>query len=311
MARSPQLGVESRMPNTRTIAVFTKNYTNPAYAAARLGAERTAARLGGRVTHYVPRQPDSLDEQIALVAQAIADRPDAIVFAPVHASAMDDSVRRINAAGIPVVNFINRLAAGGYVSYVGSDDVRLARAIALRLLAHLGGSGDLVVLEGVPGAVSSHDRMRGFEDAVRVTPGARIVASRPADYQRETARRVMRELLASVPRIDGILSANDVMSLGAIDALREAGRSIPLIGVNALPEAVAELKSGRLLATVDFDAMKLSCVATEAAIRHLRGQPVPRDIELPVQIVDAANCAPWDRPLEERECPRWDDVVRN
>lgn len=296
-------------PGTPTIAVFTKNYTNPAYAAARLGAERTAARLGARVTHYVPRQPDNLEEQIALVELALADRAHAIVFAPVHATRMDDSVRRINAAGIPLVNFINRLAAGEVVTYVGSDDVRLARAIALRLIDHLGGKGDLVVLEGVPGAVSSQDRMRGFQDAVRASPGARIVAARPADYQRETARRVTQELLAAVPRIDGILSANDVMSLGAIDALREAGRSIPLIGVNALPEAVAELKSGRLLATVDFDAMKLSCVATEAALRHLRGEPVPRDIELPVEIVDAGNCAPWDRPLEERECPRWEDVV--
>ena len=293
-----------------TIAVFTKNYTNPAYAAARLGAERTAARLGARVTHYVPRQPDDLGEQTGLVGQALADRPDAVVFAPVHATAMNDSVRRINAAGIPLVNFINRLAAGGYVAYVGSDDVRLARDIAKRLIDHLGGSGDLVVLEGVPGAVSSQDRLRGFQEAVRAAPRARIVASRPADYQRETARRVTRELLASVSRIDGILSANDVMSLGAIDALREAGRSIPLIGVNALPEAIAELKSGRLLATVDFDAMKLACIATEAAVRHLRDQPVPRDIELPVSIVDASNCAPWDRPLEERECPRWEDIVK-
>jgi ribose transport system substrate-binding protein len=296
---------------TPVIAVFTKNFTNPAYHAARLGAARTAARLGGQVTHYVPRRPDSLDEQIALVGQAIAERPDAMVFAPVHATAMNDSVRRINAAGIPLVNFINRLAMGGYVTYVGSDDVRLARAVALRLLDHLGGRGDIVILEGVPGAVSSQDRLRGFQEALRAVPGVRVVASRPADYQRDTARRVTRELLASIPRIDGILSANDVMSLGAIDALEEAGRSIPLIGVNALPEAVTELKSGRLLATVDFDAMKLSCIATEAAIRHLRGQAVPGDIELPVQIVDAANCAPWDRPLEERECPRWEDVVKD
>jgi ribose transport system substrate-binding protein len=298
-------------PDSPKIAVFTKNRTNPAYTAARLGAERTAARLGARVVHYVPQRPDNLAEQIALVVQAIADRPDAMVFAPVHATEMNESVRRINAAGIPMVNFINRLAAGQRVTYVGSDDYRLARAIAQHLFRHLAGNGEVVILEGVPGAVSSNDRLRGFQDAVRDTPGVRVAASRPADYQRDTAKRVMRELLASVPRIDGILSANDVMSLGAIDALREAGRAIPIIGVNALPEAITELKAGRLLATVDFDAMKLSCIATEAAIRHLRGQPVPPDIELPVQIVDASNCQPWDRPLEERECPRWEDVVGN
>ena len=55
--------------------------------------------------------------------------------------------------------------------------------------------------------------------------------------------------------------------------------------------------------------MKMSCIATEAAIRHLRGEAVPAEIELPVQIVDASNFQPWDRPVEERECPRWEDVV--
>jgi ribose transport system substrate-binding protein len=78
--------------------------------------------------------------------------------------------------------------------------------------------------------------------------------------------------------------------------------------VNALPDAIAAIKAGALLATVDFDAMKIACIATEAAIRHLRGERVPEEIILPVQIVDRANCAAWDKPLEERECPRWDDV---
>lgn len=298
-------------PDSPTVAVFTKNRTNPAYTAARLGAERTAARLGARIKHYVPEQPDNVAEQIVLVEQAIAERPDAIVFVPVHETQMNESVRKINAAGIPLVNFLNRLAQGDRVCFVGSDDCRLAHDVAAYLFGHLGGSGDVVMMEGVPAAVTSQQRMRGFRDAARRFPGIRIVGSRPGDYQRDTAKRVMRELLGSLPRIDGILSANDVMSLGIIEALEEAARPIPVIGVNALPEAIAELKTGRLLATVDFDALKISCTATEAAIRHLRGQPVPREIELPVQIVDATNYQPWDKPLEKRECPRWDDVVKN
>jgi len=294
-----------------TLAVFTKNRTNDAYAAARLGAERTAARLGARVVHYVPQRPDDIEQQIALVGQAITARPDAVLFVPVHDTAMNASVRKLNDAGIPVVNLLNRLTEGRFVTFVGSDDYRIGHDIAARLFRHLGGKGDIVVLEGVPGAVTSRDRVRGFHDALAQWPGIRVAASRAANYQQETARRVVAELLPGLPRLDGILSANDVMSLGAIEALEAAGRSAAVVGVNALPDAITAIKRGKLLATADFDALKIACIAAEAAIRHLRGEPVPKDIELPVQIVDAANCQPWDRPLEERECPRWEDIVKD
>jgi ribose transport system substrate-binding protein len=298
--------LQSRAP---LIAVFTKNRTNPAYAAARLGAERVAARMGARIAHYVPEKPDDVAEQKTLVERAIAARPAAAVFVPVHATAMRDSVRKINAAGIPAVNYLNRLAEGQFVAYVGSDDYQLARDIAAYLFRHIGGKGELVILEGVPAAVTSQERMRGFRDAVREFPGIRVAASRAADYQQETARRVTAELLAGLPRVNGMLCANDVMALGAIEALDAAGKRVPLVGVNAIPEAIAAIKSGKLLATVDFDAMHISSIATEAAIRHLRGERVPAEIILPVRIVDATNYQPWDRPLEARECPRWEDVV--
>jgi ribose transport system substrate-binding protein len=293
-----------------TIAVFTKNRSNPAYDAARLGAERTAARNGARVVHYVPRKPDDIAEQIVLVGQAIAARPDAVVFVPVHLTALDASVRELNAAGIPAVNYLNRLAHGRFVSYVGSDDYRLARDIAAYLFRHMGGKGDVLLMEGVPGAVTSRERVRGFLDAIKEWPGMRIVATRTGQFLEDAGREATKAVLAEGIHFDGVLSANDAMSLGALSALEAAGVRVPVIGVNALPDAIESVKTGRLLATVDFDALKIACVATEAALRHLRGQRVPAEIILPVQVVDRANCQPWDRPLEERECPRWEDVVR-
>lgn len=294
-----------------TLAVFTKNRSNPAYEAARLGAERTAARNGARVLHFVPQKPDDVEQQVALVEDAIAARPDAVVFVPVHLTAMDASIAKLVAAGIPVVNYLNRLERGRFVTYVGCDDYRLAREIAACLFRHLGGKGEVLMMEGAAGSVTSRDRSRGFLDEVKAWPGIRIVATRAGDYLEPVARRVMAEFLAEGVHIDAVLSSNDVMSLGALAAMEAAGVRLPIVGVNALPEAIAAIKSERLLATVDFDALKIACIATEAALRHLRGLPVPPEIILPVQVVHRANCGPWDRPLEERECPRWDDVVRS
>jgi ribose transport system substrate-binding protein len=293
-----------------TIAVFTKNRTNPAYDAARIGAERAAARMGARALHFVPERPDDIEQQIALVDRALEARPDAMVFVPVHLTALDGAVRKVNAAGIPIVNILNRMPVGEVVTFVGSDDYGLGRAIAGYLFRNLGGKGEVAMMEGVPAAVTSRDRVRGFRDAAREWPAIRLTATPPGDFQETTARRVMAEFLARGPRVDGVLAANDAMALGVLSALEAAGRSTPVIGVNAVPDAITAVKAGRLLATVDFDALKISSIATEAALRHLRGERVPPEIILPTQIVDRANCGAWDVPLERRQPPAWSDVVR-
>src|ERR1700730_6778216 len=81
-----------------TIAVFTKNTTNPAYEAFRIAADQVARAAGAKIVHYVPKQPDSVEEQQAMVEQVLKDRPDAVVFIPVDDVAMIDSVKKLNAA---------------------------------------------------------------------------------------------------------------------------------------------------------------------------------------------------------------------
>jgi ribose transport system substrate-binding protein len=76
-----------------TIAVFTKNSTNPAYEAFRIAADQIARSTGARILHFVPKQPDNVDEQKAMVEQVLKDRPDAVIFIPVDDVAMVDSVR--------------------------------------------------------------------------------------------------------------------------------------------------------------------------------------------------------------------------
>ena len=284
---------------------------NPAYHAARLGAARTAEAFGATTVDYVPEVPDDIDEQIALLDQAIRDRPDALVLVPVHATAIDEAVRRVNAAGIPVINCLNRLSnPNDYVCFVGSDDYRLAAEVAQRLFEELGGSGDVVILEGAAGSITSRDRVRGFIETARAHPGIHIVDSRSGAYLQEPARLAMQAILREQPKVDGVLAANDSMALGAIEALDDAQRESLVVGANAVPDAIAALQSGKLLATADFDAHKIACIASEAAVRVLRGESVPKEIMLPVEIVDRTNCAPWDRPFEERELPVWASLIR-
>ena len=292
-----------------TIAVFTKNRTNPAYAAARLGADRTSERLGARTVHYVPNKPDDADEQIELIDAALATRPDACVLVPVHPTAVNAAIRKISASGVPIFGFINRFTEPATVSFVSSEDYPLAFRVAAYLCEHLKGRGDVVIVEGLRDSVTSVERVRGFYAALAKFPAVRVVATLHGDYQRDVTLRAGAEWMKTAPRFDAILAANDVMALGMLEVLDAAGRDSAVVGINAVPDAITAIKRGRLLATVDFDAMKMGCIATEAAIRHLRGERVPPEIMLPVQIVDRANCALWDKPFAERACPRWEDVT--
>ncbi len=295
--------------NIPTIAVFTKNRSNPAYDAARVGAERAAARLGAVVEHYVPEIADDPDQQIALVAQALERRPDAFVFTAVHLTRLEPALDTIRAAGIPIFSFIGRLNPGRAISHVGAMDTQLATDVANRLFDHLGGEGKVAIIEGPPSTATNVSRLRGYLAAAAARPGIEIVARCSGANLREPGRLAFAEVLRHTPRIDGVLAANDDMAIGAMAALDAAGRQAVIVGVNAIPEAITAIREGRMLATADFNAMLLCHLATECAIRHLRGEPVPADIELPAAVVDRHNLSAWDRPYLEQVLRTLDEVT--
>jgi ribose transport system substrate-binding protein len=291
-----------------TIAVFTKNTTNPAYAAFRIAADQVARSAGARVVHYVPKQPDNVDEQKAMVDQALKDRPDAVVFIPVDDVAMVDSVKKLNDAGIPIVLASNPLP-GRFVTYVGADDFEIGYREARYLFEKLGGKGKIVVIEGTSGAPTNRERVRGYKRALAEYPGIEALGFGAGNYQQVDARRVMEKFLIDHPQIDAVLSANDSMALGALEALKQANRSATVIGINGILPAVKQIASGGLLASVDFNMFKIGCAATQAAVRSLKHEPLPDKVILPAEIIDRTNYKNWLVPVEQRTCPEWTEFV--
>ena len=291
------------------IAVFTKNLTNPAYEAARLGADRIAMQFGATTKHYVPQKPDDAIEQIALIKAAIAEKPDAFVFTPAHETQVNDAALSIDAAGIPVFSFVTRATAGQPLCFVGSDDRALGKDIARYLFDTIGGHGDIAIFEGTAASATSHARYKGFQDALAEFPRIKVQLSVCGEYQRDIARKVYGANAETLKGVDAILCANDVMALGVLDAIGPAKAHPPIVGINAIPQAIKAIAAGDLLATVNFDAMIMSSIATEAAIRHLRGETVPRQIMLPVRVIDRSNYEKLDLPFAQRTCQSWQEVL--
>src|ERR1700730_2825524 len=292
-----------------TIAVFTKNSTNPAYEAFRIAADKVAGATGAKIQHYVPKQPDNVDEQKAMVEQVLKDRPDAVIFIPVDDVAMIDSVKKLNEAKIPVVLVSNPLP-GSFVTYVGADDFEIGHRQARYLFDTLGGKGKIVVIEGIPVAPTNRERVRGYKRAFAEYPGIEVLATGVGNYQQPDAKRVMEKFLKDYPQIDAVLSANDGMALGALEALKEASRTSVVIGINGILPAVQQIETGAILASVDFNMFKMGCTATRAAVRYLKREPLPEKVILPAEIIDKTNYKAWLVPVEERTCPEWAELAR-
>ena len=291
------------------IAVFTKNQVNPLFQAIRLGAENAAKKMNASVIHYVPTKPDSIPEQMSQIEDAIIHRPDAVVFIPVDYKAMAPGIEKLNAAKIPVVNISDHLEDGEIVSFFGYDEEQLALNTGRYLLQKLGGQGNVVIIEGVGGSANNQMRLAGYRKALEEFPKVRVLASQPANFQRLQALQVMENLLQSHRQIDGVMSANESMALGAIEALEGANREALVIGFGGTIDAIDAIKRGKLLATGDTDGFIQGCVGAMAAIRHLRNMPVPSDFRLPLKVIDSTNYAGSDIPYAERTCPAWESIV--
>jgi ribose transport system substrate-binding protein len=292
-----------------TIAVFTKNQISPIFSALRAGAAVAAKNLGVQVVNYVPSTADSVAEQNKLVDDAIKDKPDAIVFVPVDYTQAAGAVGKINGANIPLINANEKLSGGTIVGYVGIDDAALAKATGEYLLKAIGGRGNVVILDGPDDNLTSRGRFSGFRDAIKDFADVKLLAGKSGSYARPQAKQVTAGFLGNFPQVDGILAANDPMAIGAVDALKAAGRKSLVAGINASREVMDLIKFGDIIGSGDYDTFVQGCIGVEMAVRAIRKESVPTAVMLKPLIVDKTNYAPFDQPYDRRECPTLASVV--
>src|SRR5258708_11599040 len=297
--------------SAETIAVFTKNTTNPFSKAIRLGADIAGKKLSVDVSHYVPTTPDNVAEQTRLVDDALAKKPDLIVFDPVDSETMVPGIEKMNAANIPAIEITDRAKGGKFVSSVLPDDYQLGLATGRRLVKALEGKGNVVILEGIPTLTTSIERVKGFNDAIKEAPAVKLLASKSGGYQRKPAQDAMEAWLKQFPQIDGVMAANDSMAAAIVETLEKRNRKAVVVGINGSKEAIDLIKADKMLASGEFNGFVIGCLAIEVAARNLRKQPVPKEVVLKPAVYDKANFQQYEARADMRECPSLEDELKN
>jgi ribose transport system substrate-binding protein len=294
----------SALADGEVVAAFTKNQVDPHFEGVRAGVEQMAKKMNASVRQYVPTKPNNITEGMSQLEDVGVTKPGVILFMPIDPKAQLPTIKRLIEGGTPIVNYNDKAGDAPYISFVGEDDYKLAYDVAKTLFEHLGGKGNVVILEGVKGSNTGDERKRGFDAALKEYPNIKLLASQPANFQRLLGLQVMENLIQQFSEIDGVLSAADASALGAVEALKSAGRTkTAVVSINGVPEAVEAVRDGSLLAIAEFNGFKIGCVATEIGLRAIRGEKTPKRLLIPGAIITKANFAEWLVPYDQRTCP--------
>ncbi|MDE3066680.1 MAG: substrate-binding domain-containing protein [Verrucomicrobiota bacterium] len=230
------------------------------------------------------------EKQIGHVENFIARNVDAIILNP------EDEQASAPAMGLAVQNHKPIVVVNAIVAnlkkadaYVGSPDVIAGRMEASEMMKILHGRGDVVILQGPYGHSAELLRTKGIGEALAKFPGAKIVAEQTANWDRAQALSVMENWLSSGREVDGVIAQNDEMALGALEAIEGAGKHIPVVGIDAIPDALKAVADGRLAATVFQDAHAQGTLAVQLAVDLVEGKPVKHDNYIPFQLVTREN----------------------
>lgn len=218
--------------------------------------------------------------QVKDIEDLAARGVDVLITSPRDAEMMREPIARVYRKGIPVILLSRRVRGDEFTQFIAADNRAIARRAAQYLALRLNGKGNILVLQGVPTASSAIERTAGFDEELRRHPGLRVSAIRSADYLRAMAIQRVEEALADNLAFDAIYAQSDSMALGAILALRKAGRDpgkIPITGIDYIGEAREAVRSGDLDATFTYPTFGREGAA--AAVRLLRGgRPGPKEM---------------------------------
>jgi ABC-type sugar transport system substrate-binding protein len=215
-----------------------------------------AKRLG---IHLIQRNANgNISQQNTDIEDMIAQGAKALIVAPENAG-VAPSLAKAKAQHIPVLT-IDRTADGtacsDFIGFIGSNFLGQAKIAADDIGAALKGKGNVVVLQGTSGNNVAADRTQGFNKELQAKfPNIKIVASQTANFDQATGQKVMAQLLQSHPNITGLYAENDTMALGAIQAMRTAGKKpgqdIQVVAIDGTSDCVKDVASGVMYSDIE------------------------------------------------------------
>src|SRR3954454_2795140 len=277
---------------------FSQNASNNPWRLAETASMKAeAAKLGGQLT--ITDANNQQSKQIADIKGLIAQKPDALFIAPITEK-IANVVQEAAKASIPVFlldrDVDHSVAKPGqdFVTVLQSDFIQEGKRAAVQMAKATGGNAKIIELEGTTGASPAIDRKKGFDEAIKACAGMKVIASQDGDFTRVKGRSVAQTLLQSHPDATAIYAHNDEMAVGAIAAIKAAGKTpgkdIKLVSIDGEKDGLAAIQKGELYTVVECSP-RFGPKAFDTMEQYASGQPTPVALSSPDRRSNAQTAA--------------------
>lgn len=224
------------------------------------------------------------ENQIKAIRSYIQQKVDVIAFSPVVETGWDTVLGEAKRAKIPVILTDRAVDSDDttlYKTFLGSDFIEEGKKAGKWLVDNTDGPTNVVELQGTTGAAPAIDRKEGFADEIKANPDIKIVASQTGDFTRAGGKQVMEAFLKSQPDIDVVFAHNDDMGLGALEAIKAAGKKpgvdIKIITIDAVHDGMQALANGEFNYIVECNPL-LGPQLMDLAKKVVAGEDVPERV---------------------------------
>jgi len=234
-----------------------------------------------------------ISKQLDQIDNFIAQQVDAIVVVPVDFHGIVSGVKKANKAGIPVIA-LGIESAGGEYTFVGSRNLDAGRLQGEFMADKLPKNAEILYLQGEPGLYHSTERLEGFTKALAGRTDVKLLGNLPGNYDRARGMKVTEDWIQRFPKFDAIIAANDQMALGALQALKTAGRTgVMISGIDGTADALDAIQRGEMSQTIFQDAKGQAQAAFDVVEMIKKGETPPKQKLVPFESIDKSNVAQY------------------
>jgi ribose transport system substrate-binding protein len=269
------------------VALVMKSLANEFFQTMQDGAkadQKTHAAQYTLISNGIKDETDTA-AQIKIVQQMLVEHVDAIVIAPADSKALVPVLAEAAAKGVIVVNIDNKLDADALkeknlvVPFVGPDNRKGAKLAGDFLGKQLKAGDKVGILEGVSTTVNAQQRTAGFQDAMKAV-GATVAGVQSGQWEMDKANAVAAAMLREHPDLRALLAGNDNMAIGAVAAIKSAGKTgkVLVVGYDNISALKPMLADGRVLATVDQYGAKQAVFGIQTALQAIKDKKAQKDL---------------------------------